>query len=97
MFQRIRIEALLIAALAATAIQACSNPCTALSDRICECKPNQPEEAACIERVRIAEREKEDTFGGVTEAEELACEAHLDTCDCADLEDGRLAECGLAE
>lgn len=80
-------------ALSSIGASACSGPCRALSDQICECKPNEPERAACRERVRLSESQKPE----VSIAEEAVCEQRLDDCTCEALTDGDLAACGLAK
>ena len=93
MFQRIERVLAGLAIASALLLGACSNPCRALSDQICDCKPNQPEQSACRERVRLSENELDE----VTEAQAQACEQHLDTCTCEAVDDGDLAACGLSK
>jgi hypothetical protein len=76
----------------AAPLAGCGNACSALSEKICECRPNQPERNACVEQIRLSEIGKDE----VSEAEAAACEARLETCTCESIEDGALAACGLA-
>jgi hypothetical protein len=77
-------------AFAAFASAGCSGPCEQLADQICACSANTPEENACIEQVRAAQRE-------VTDAESQRCDTLLDSCTCDALEREDLSACGLAK
>jgi len=83
----------LFAIIALLTFVACADPCTQLSQAVCDCKPNEPEKTLCLEQVRVSRAAKTE---GVLEAEALACEALLDACTCEKLAEGNLAACGLS-
>lgn len=94
MFPRILLKLVLILG-AASAATGCSNACTALAEYVCTCRPNQPEQAACLDQVRLSRGSKTKE---VTVAETEACQARIDTCTCEGLARGNaedLANCGL--
>ena len=71
---------------------ACDNACVELSHKVCQCKPTESEQQACVQRV--------DNATEVTPVESTKdlerCEKLLDSCTCKKLADGDLEACGLA-
>jgi hypothetical protein len=75
----------------ASALFACDGPCRTLNERICGCNPTPRERNACLDRLDLNARNRT-----VTIEEEEQCEALLDTCNCAALDQGRDDLCGLS-
>jgi hypothetical protein len=96
-FRKIRDRAWIHAALALAAVGAsavlasCQAPCDALAGHICSCKPNQVEENACVQGVK-----QQMSGRSLTSQDQSTCNALLQTCTCAALENGDLVACGLS-
>lgn len=88
MFQR-TLEALALASLLTLA--ACSDPCRALADKICSCRPSTAEQNACLEQVKAT------TAHEPSDSENQRCAELIDGCTCEALEQNELAACGLAK
>ncbi|MFO0725781.1 MAG: hypothetical protein U1E65_18500 [Myxococcota bacterium] len=90
MSQRILLS-LLLTFGALSIATGCSDACTALSEQVCLCLPNSPEQTACVNEVKLSKASKTE----VTAAELSACENYLTTCTCDALARGDRAACGL--
>ncbi len=67
------------------------NPCATLAERICQCEASVSARESC-RQIRIeALRNKVD----ISDAERDQCWDKLGTCDCEDLEENRVEECGF--
>ncbi len=67
------------------------NPCATLAERICQCEASVSARESC-RQVRIeALRNKIE----ISDAEREQCWQELDTCDCEDLAENRVEECGF--
>lgn len=77
---------------AALLSSACTDPCVALAERICNCEPTIRDRRSCtIERVTNQQGRIQ-----ITEDDRAACSAALDTCTCAGLDENNLEACGFA-
>ena len=70
---------------------ACQDPCEALAQRICNCKPSLVERQACVSD-RISSQKGRVT---ITDAARSVCTAALDTCDCTALDENHVELCGF--
>lgn len=77
---------------AAACFSACKGPCEELADLICDCELSASSQNQCDEQVRAAKQQRE-----VSAAEEVTCEAKLETCTCDALQADDLAACGLSK
>lgn len=92
MTARTTLRAITLATAALAVGAACSEPCSDLAKKTCECKSNEGEKQACIQEVES--RAKSDDPSGAAEA---CCDALVDRCTCDALARGELAACGLVE
>ncbi len=78
--------------LALTAFVGCNSPCVQLADQICNCQSTQNDRNSCNSQ----ESTRSDQVNP-TSAQEAACSALLDMCDCnaLDTPQGK-KRCGLA-
>jgi hypothetical protein len=82
----------LLLLLAALSGVACTDPCEALAERICQCQEDPNARAACrTERITNQKSSKV-----ITDEDKSRCTAALDTCECVDLDENRTDECGYA-
>ena len=70
---------------------ACQDPCVVLAERICNCEPTPQDRRSCRAE-RITNRQSEVQ---IDDEDRAFCEAQLDTCDCADIDEDRLDQCGF--
>ncbi len=67
------------------------NPCISLAERICQCEETPSARENC-RQIRIeALRNNVD----ITENQLNVCQAKLETCDCTDIDENRVEECGF--
>jgi hypothetical protein len=85
-------RAFLFASLCAGLAAGCSDPCTELAEKVCECEKTETAQQACLERIDATEPDHT-----VKDAELDCCSARLEECTCKRLADGDLAACGLAQ
>lgn len=72
-------------------LSACQDPCVALAERICNCEPTPGDRRNCRNE-RIVNRQSQVQ---IDEADRTFCEAKLETCECTDIDENRLDQCGF--
>ena len=70
---------------------ACQDPCVALAERICNCEPTPGDRRNCRNE-RIVNRQSQVQ---IDDADRTFCEAKLETCECTDIDENRLEQCGF--
>jgi hypothetical protein len=76
---------------AAACASGCQDPCVALAERICNCEPTPSDRRSC-RADRIVNRQSQVQ---ITQDDRSFCEAQLETCDCTDIDENRLEQCGF--
>ncbi|MEM1025516.1 MAG: hypothetical protein AAF627_13770 [Myxococcota bacterium] len=77
--------------LCAGTLIACDGPCRTLNERICGCETTTLERNACLDLLDLNARNRT-----VTVEEEEQCEALLETCTCAALDQNQPELCGIS-
>jgi hypothetical protein len=70
---------------------ACQDPCVVLAERICNCEPTPSDRRNC-RTDRITNRQSQVQ---IDDADRTFCEAKLETCECTDIDENRLEQCGF--
>lgn len=88
---RLTLAPLLLALLVGGSACDLFNPCISLAERICACEPTPSARENC-RQIRIeALRNNVD----ITEDQLNVCQAKLETCDCDDIDENRVDQCGF--
>lgn len=90
----VRVLALLSTALVVVAVSlgtACQDPCVVLAERICNCEPTPGDRRNC-RTDRIVNRQSQVQ---ITDEDRDFCEAKLESCECTDIDENRLDQCGF--
>lgn len=80
-----------LASFAVASMSGCQDPCIALAERICNCEPTPADRRSC-RADRITNRQSQVQ---ITDEDRSFCEAMLDTCECTDIDENRLDQCGF--
>ena len=70
---------------------ACQDPCVALAERICNCEPTPGDRRNCRTE-RIVNRQSQVL---IEEEDRNFCEQKLTECECTDIDENRLDQCGF--
>lgn len=70
---------------------ACQDPCVILAERICNCEPTPSDRRSCRD-ARIVNRQSQVL---IDDADRKLCEDKLETCECTDIDENRLDQCGF--
>lgn len=82
----------LVGSLVAAALASgCQDPCVALAERICNCEPTPADRRSC-RTDRVVNRQSQVQ---ITDEDRTFCQAKLDTCECTDVDENRLDQCGF--
>ena len=81
----------LVASLAASFATGCQDPCVALAERICNCEPTPADRRSCRNE-NIVNRQSQVQ---IDDEDRNFCEAKLDSCECTDIDENRLDQCGF--
>jgi hypothetical protein len=71
---------ILLIALLSVGLDACASDCLKLAQRICDCQPTATQRDTCN-----TEASSQKSLINLTAADEAACSAALDSCDCRQL------------
>ena len=77
--------------LTALAASGCQDPCVALAERICNCEPTPADRRSC-RADRVVNRQSQVE---INDEDRAFCEAKLEICECADVDENRLDQCGF--
>lgn len=69
----------------------CQDPCVVLAERICNCEPTPADRRNC-RTDRIVNRQSQVQ---IDEADRTFCEQKLESCECTDIDENRLEQCGF--
>jgi hypothetical protein len=83
------VFAVVVAVISSSA--GCQDPCVILAERICNCEPTPGDRRACRQD-RIVNRQSQVQ---ISEDDRDFCEAELKDCDCTDIDENRLDQCGF--
>lgn len=90
-FPPLAVLALALLAPALLTASACQDPCVALAERVCNCEPTPADRQNC-RTDRVVNRQSQVQ---ISDEDRDFCQAKLDVCECTDIDENRLDQCGF--
>jgi len=69
----------------------CLDPCEQLAQKICSCEPTQAERDSCTREATLQKNQIQ-----LSTEERLRCTDYLRQCECRDIRNGEIQNCGLS-